>query len=114
MTSCVPAWQCDGHGFASSEPLTHSTPPQPAGGQSLVIGAQRAYFKIGNDTNGARQLTAFNLGFGEGTQNGICHTEIAEITEMAGAWYSLDGRRLSCKLVKSGVYVNSGRKVVIK
>ena len=29
-------------------------------------------------------------------------------------WYTLDGRRLSGKPTKSGVYVNSGRKVVIK
>lgn len=32
----------------------------------------------------------------------------------AGAWYSLDGRRLNGQPTQKGVYVNSGRKVVIK
>ena len=29
-------------------------------------------------------------------------------------WYTLDGRRLSEKPTQSGVYINGGRKVVIK
>ena len=79
------------------------------------IGAQRAYFKIGEDSSSARQLTAFNLSFdGDGTQNGIGHTEITEITEKAGAWYTLDGVRLDGKPTKKGLYIHGGRKVVIK
>jgi len=39
---------------------------------------------------------------------------MSTITEKAGAWYSLDGRLLSGKPVKSGVYVKNGNKVVIK
>ena len=50
------------------------------------IGAQRAYFKIGSDgALLARRLT-----------------------------YSLDGRRLSAKPSRAGVYINKGIKVVIK
>ena len=80
-----------------------------------TIGAQRAYFKIGEDSSSARQLTAFNLSFdGDGTQNGIGHTEITEITEKAGAWYTLDGVRLDGKPTKKGLYIHGGRKVVIK
>jgi len=31
-----------------------------------------------------------------------------------GVWYTLDGRRLSGKPMARGIYVNNGRKVVIK
>jgi len=31
-----------------------------------------------------------------------------------GAWYTLDGRKLDGKPSQRGVYVNNGRKVVIK
>lgn len=30
------------------------------------------------------------------------------------AWYSLDGRRLSGKPAVRGIYINNGRKIVIK
>ena len=87
----------------------------PANSKYPTIGAQRAYFKIGEDSSSARQLTAFNLSFdGDGTQNGIGHTEITEITEKAGAWYTLDGVRLDGKPTKKGLYIHGGRKVVIK
>jgi hypothetical protein len=32
----------------------------------------------------------------------------------SAAWYSLDGRKLSGKPTKSGVYIHNGKKVVIK
>ena len=35
-------------------------------------------------------------------------------TNSVDAWYSLDGRKLNCKPTRSGVYVNNGRKVVLK
>ena len=33
---------------------------------------------------------------------------------MAGAWYSLDGRKLDAKPTKKGLYIHNGNKVVIK
>ena len=77
------------------------------------IGACRAYFKIGDDGSAlARQLTAFNIGFGDGEETtGITTTNI---TSSGSAWYSLDGRRLNSKPTKNGVYINNGRKIVIK
>ena len=97
------------------------------------IGAQRAYFDLG--TAQARQfvlrfvedpLTEGGNFDGEGTQNGIGHTEITEITERAGAWYTLDGVRLDGKPTKrsaegrllptgrkKGLYIHNGRKVVV-
>ena len=33
---------------------------------------------------------------------------------MTNTWYTLDGRKLSKKPTASGVYINNGRKTVIK
>ena len=94
------------------------------------IGAQRAYFDLG--TAQARQfvlrfvedpLTEGGNFDGEGTQNGI---GLTEITDKAGAWYTLDGVRLDGKPTKrsaegrllptgrkKGLYIHNGRKVVV-
>jgi len=80
------------------------------------IGAQRAYFKIGDGTALAR-LTTFNIDFGDGeTTTGIISIENGQLTidNSAGGWYSLDGRRLDSKPTKKGVYINNGKKTVIK
>ena len=81
------------------------------------IGAQRAYFKIGDDgALLARRLTAFNIDFGDDETTGIISIENGKlkIDNASDAWYSLDGRRLSAKPSRAGVYINNGIKVVIK
>ena len=81
------------------------------------IGAQRAYFKIGDDTQeGVRRLTAFNISFGDDDSQGIIAIEDgkAKMEDEAGAWYTLAGRRLSGKPAQSGVYVKNGKKMIIK
>ena len=84
----------------------------PLSGASL--GAQRAYFKIGEDGGSARQITDFDIDFGEqGTQTVIGHTDITDSTDKAdAAWYSLDGRKLEGQPTKKGVYIHNGRVVV--
>ena len=78
------------------------------------IGAQHAYFKIGeNGVMLTRQLTDFSIDFGENDETtGIIST--TNYTNSTGAWYSIDGRKLDGKPSTKGVYVNNGRKVVIK
>jgi hypothetical protein len=44
----------------------------------------------------------------------ISTTNFTNSTNSADAWFSLDGRKLSGKPTRSGVYVNNGRKVVLK
>ena len=79
------------------------------------IGAQRAYFKIGSDgALLARRLTAFNINFGDEEATGIISTTNYTNDTNSDAWYSLDGRRLSAKPSRAGVYINKGIKVVIK
>ena len=81
------------------------------------IGAQRAYIKIG-DGAALSRITSFNLNFGEGENT----TGIISLTPdpspkgegSAAAWYSLDGRRLSGKPSRAGIYIVNGKKRVIK
>ena len=80
------------------------------------LGACRAYFKIGDGVSAARQLTGFDIDFGEGETTGILNIEHStlNIEHSADAWFTLDGRKLSDKPSVKGVYVNNGRKVIIK
>ena len=79
------------------------------------IGAQRAYFKIGDGAALARQLTAFRINFGEDEATGIIEVHgSGSMVSGSDAWYTLDGRRLSQKPSRAGVYIYKGVKVVIK
>ena len=51
---------------------------------------------------------------GETTGIGTINTKTGEMTFDSEAWYTLDGVRLSGKPSKKGLYINNGRKVVIK
>ena len=77
-------------------------------------GACRAYFKIGDDAAHARQITAFNLNFGDDT-TGIENVQSSMFNVQSNnVWFTLDGRRLQGKPTKKGIYLNHGNKVVIK
>ncbi len=83
--------------------------------KDATIGAQRAYFKIGGDGAAlARRLTAFNIDFGDDEATGIISTTNYTNDTNSDAWFTLDGRKLSGKPSVKGVYVNNGRKVIIK
>ena len=80
----------------------------------MTIGSCRALFVLNGITAGDKaEVRSFVLRFDEET-TGVGHTEITEITEKAGAWYSLDGRKLSGKPAQRGVYINNGKKIIIK
>jgi hypothetical protein len=88
----------------------------PANSKYPTIGAQRAYFKIGEDDapQQARRLTAFNIDFGD-EQTGIVSVSKDSGSEgMAGAWFSLDGVRIDGKPTRKGLYIHNGRKEVVK
>jgi hypothetical protein len=79
------------------------------------IGAQRAYFKIGDDGELlAPSLTAFNIDFDDDSATGIIDSLSPTLSQGEGAWYSLDGRKLVGKPTQHGIYINNGKKVVIK
>ena len=78
------------------------------------IGAQRAYFKIGDDGASGARITSFNIDFGDDEATGIISTTNYTNDTNSDAWFTLDGRKLSGKPSVKGVYVNNGRKVIIK
>gem|GEM_PF-1290388 len=51
---------------------------------------------------------------GETTAIGTLDTKTGEVTFDSKAWYTLDGVRLSGKPSTKGIYINNGKKIVIK
>lgn len=84
------------------------------------IGAQRAYFQLsgltaGEPKPGQTGINTFVLNFG-GEETGIISIENSKlkIENGAGAWFTLDGRKLTYKPSAKGIYINNGKKVIIK
>ena len=84
----------------------------PANGAS--IGAQRAYFRIGEDGAAARRVTAFNVNFDDGETTGVTTTSYTNFTNSDDTWYTLDGRKLQGKPSRAGVYIYNGKTFIIK
>jgi len=77
------------------------------------IGAQRAYFKIGDDgALLARRLTSFNIDFdGQETMTAI-DSLTPTLSKGEGAIYNLQGQRLNS--LQRGVNIIGGKKVLVK
>ena len=87
-----------------------------------TLGAFRAYFEV----PATASVRSFVLNFfdeqsgkAERSDEAETTTGIITITNFtndsnSGAWYMLDGRRLSGKPTKNGLYIVNGRKVVVK
>ena len=87
----------------------------------LQVNACRAYFQLkqgltaGEPTSPQQaRVRAFVLNSGDDETTGILTTNFTNSTNSDTEWYSLDGRRLDGKPTRRGIYVNNGRKVVIK
>ena len=97
-----------------------STLYYPAAGAG--VGSCRAYFKIGDDdSQGGPEIKSFVLNF---DVEGESEPEVADaIMELKGerveelkseGWYDLSGRKLSEKPTVKGMYINNGKKVLIR
>ena len=82
---------------------------------SITIGAFRGYFELAPGITAGEpensNIKSFVLNFDEET------TSIKQVNNAAAnasAWYTLDGRRLNEKPATAGLYINNGKKVVIK
>ena len=75
------------------------------------MAARKAFVLVsGSNQAPARSLTmVFDDATGISSVNGS-----GTMVNGSDAWYTLDGRKLQGKPTKSGIYVNNGRKVVIK
>ena len=69
----------------------------------------KAYLTYSNSNN-AREFFGFDE---ESDVTGISTTNFSNSTN-ADSWYTLDGRKLDGKPTTKGLYIHSGRKVVIK
>jgi uncharacterized repeat protein (TIGR02543 family) len=80
--------------------------------------AFRAYIKIGDDTQLAREFTTFNFSFGDeeaqSITDAVANSSLFTIHSSLSEWYTLDGRKLDKQPTKSGLYIHNGNKVVIK
>jgi hypothetical protein len=87
------------------------------------LNACRAYFQLNNGLT-ASEVYETRIIFDENETNGITTTDSwtsqaakpsdTNFTNDDDAWYSLDGRKLNGKPTKKGMYINNGRKVVVK
>ena len=87
----------------------------------MTINAFHAYFQLLNgitagesETSEAQAIRSFVLNF-EGEEAAISEIyDVSNASAVADQWYTLDGRRLSSEPTTPGIYINSGRKIVIK
>lgn len=71
----------------------------------------RAYFQLKGET--ASLARAFSMNFGDGETTGIIAIGTDRAASTDNATYTLDGRRIS-KATQKGVYIQNGKKVIIK
>ena len=90
--------------------------------EGFTVNACRAYFQLkngltaGDPSSSEAPVRAFVLDFGDGEETAIrsLTPDASPTGKGSDGWYTLDGRRLSAKPSASGIYINNGRKVVIK
>ena len=75
-----------------------------------TLKACRAYFRFTPEDGHAKALT-FYLNFGDGDVTSVNNLPQ---TSSADRWHTLDGRRLSGAPTQPGIYINNGRKVILK
>ena len=77
----------------------------------VTMPAQKAYLLLSSNAAPSLSMT-----FGDEETTGISPIENGElrIENSTDAWYTLDGRRLSEKPTRRGIYINNGKKVFVK
>ena len=80
----------------------------------MTINALRAYFQLNDIT--VEDFARDRMFFGEEEETtGIFSATLNDKGQMINdKWYTLDGRRLSGKPTHPGIYIENGRKLVIK
>ena len=84
----------------------------------MNINSCRAYFELKGDlavgTSG-NNIKAFSLDFGEGAdQPTAIHETSVDSEKSLDSWYTLDGRLLTGKPSRRGIYLNRGHKVFVQ
>lgn len=85
----------------------------------MTIGAFRGYFQLNNLTAGElgdpslANIREFRLNFGDATGIQQLNADSSRSTS-SSEWFTLDGRRLSGRPTVKGIYINQGKKTIIK
>lgn len=82
---------------------------------AMTIGSCRAYFALNGITAGdhASGINHFSLNFGEATGIEESTTLCRRHADSTG-WHTLDGRKLIGAPTAKGIYINNGKKVIVK
>ena len=91
----------------------------------FLVNAFRGYFQLkgltaGEPTNSQQaDVRAFVLNFGDddnatGIVSAEANSSLFTLHSSLSEWYTLDGRKLQGKPTQRGIYINNGKKVVIK
>ena len=92
--------------------------PWDDGMTSFKVNSCRAYFKLNNDlvagdrVDLANGINNFVLNFGG--ESSIENIPSSIFNLQSEGWYTLDGRKLSGTPTQKGIYINNGKKMVIK
>lgn len=76
----------------------------------VLIPAYKAYYKVSGSPSSVK---FFSVTFDDDALTGIQQPETS-VVKSANGWYDLNGRQLTSKPATKGIYVNNGKKVVIK
>lgn len=82
--------------------------------REMSINSFRAYFQLNGNIAPSSAVRAFVLNFDDDEETGITTTNYTNFSNSDNAWYDLSGRKLSGKPTTKGLYINKGKKVVIK
>ena len=88
---------------------------------ATTIGAFQAYFQLADGITADESsvanvdgITYIKLKLGNGIATGITNTDFTDDTDKADVWYSIDGCRLTGKPTQKGIYINKGKRIIIK
>lgn len=87
-------------------------------GIEMNFNAFYAYFKLADgyecaSSQGGNSINAFVLNFGDNS-SGIKNIQSSIFNYQSEGWFTLDGRKLSCKPTQNGIYINNGHKVLVQ
>jgi hypothetical protein len=86
---------------------------------SFTIGSCRAYFQLtnglvaGEPVDPASGINNFVLNIGE-EYSSVENIQSSINNPQSAGWYTLDGRKISGVPAQKGIYINNGKKMVIK
>jgi hypothetical protein len=77
------------------------------------IAPHRCWLNVSDDATNANAARSLSIELPGETTN-IKDYELHELNELNDAWYTINGMKLSAPPARAGVYINGGKKVVVK